>query len=119
MTRVKRGTTKHKKRERLLRHTKGFRWGRKNKKSVAKEALLHAWTHAFRGRKEKKRSYRRLWNARINAGARQNGMTYGELIHSLKEKNIALDRKILAHLAKDEPEVFKEVVEKLKEDGKK
>ncbi len=114
MTRVKRGVTKHKKRERLLKATKGFKWGRKNKKSVAKEALLHAYSHAFRGRKEKKRNFRRLWNVRINAGARQNDTTYGELIHILKEKNIELDRKVLAGLAKDEPEIFAKIVEEAK-----
>jgi len=75
MPRVKRGTIKHKKREKLLRYTRGFRWGRKSKKRAAKEALLHAWTHTFRGRKQKKRDFRRLWNLRINAAVRTEGMT--------------------------------------------
>lgn len=110
MPRVKRGTIAHKKRERLLRYVKGFRWGRKSKERAAKEALLHAWTHAFRGRKEKKRNFRALWNVRINAAARTEGMSYSKLIAALKKKNVKLDRKILADLASHEPEVFKKVV---------
>lgn len=97
-----------------MKRTKGFKWGRKSKKRAAKEALLHAGTHAFRGRKEKKRNYRQLWNVRINAGARINGMKYSEFIDALKKKNIQLDRKILAGLAKDEPEVFKKIVEEVR-----
>lgn len=112
MPRVKRGKTATKKRAKILKYTKGYRWGRKSKERAAKEALLHAWTHAFRGRKEKKRDFRALWNVKINAGARQNGTTYRALIHALKEKNIKLDRKILADLAEHEPEVFKKVIEK-------
>lgn len=94
MTRVKRGTTALKKREKILRYTKGFKWGRKSKERAAKEALLHAWSHAFRGRKEKKRNYRRLWQVKINAAARENGISYNKFIHLLKQKNILLDRKI-------------------------
>lgn len=110
MPRVKRGTIAHKKRERLLRYTKGFKWGRKSKERAAKEALLHAWSRAFRGRKEKKRNFRALWNVKINAAAREEGVTYGRLIEALKKKNVRLDRKILADLAEHEPKVFKEVV---------
>lgn len=114
MTRVKRGIIAHKRREKILKYTKGFRWGRKSKERAAKEALLHAWTHAFRGRKEKKREYRRLWQTEINAGARINGMKYSSLIAGLKKKNILLDRKILADLAKNEPKVFSKIIEKAK-----
>lgn len=110
MPRVKRGTIAHKKRERLLKLTKGFRWGRKSKERAAKEALLHALPHAFRGRKEKKRDYRALWNVRINAGARMHGTTYHALIDALKKKKIAVDRKMLAALAKDEPQVFEKLI---------
>jgi len=112
MPRVKRGTTTHKRRERVLRHVKGFRWGRKSKERFAKEALLHAWSRAFRGRKEKKRVFRKLWNVQINAGARGEGISYSKLFGALKKKNIKLDRKILADLAKNEPAVFKKVIEK-------
>jgi len=114
MPRVKRGTIAHKKRERLLRYTKGFRWGRKSKERAAKEALLHAWSHAFRGRKEKKRNFRNLWNVRINAAVRNEGLSYGRFIHALKVKKVALDRKILADFAKNEPAVFKKVFEFIK-----
>lgn len=112
MPRVKRGTIAHKKREKLLRLTKGFRWGRKSKERAAKEALLHALSRKFRGRKEKKRVFRQLWNVRINAAARAEGITYSKLIAALKKKHIKLDRKILADLAQNEPAVFKKVVEK-------
>lgn len=114
MTRVKRGKTAHKKREKILKYTKGFKWGRKSKERAAKEALLHAWTHAFRGRKEKKRNYRQLWNVQINAGARAIGLNYNKLIAGLKKQNIILDRKILADLAKTEPKVFEKIASKIK-----
>ena len=114
MPRVKRGTIAHKKRERLLKYTKGFRWGRKSKERAAKEALLHAWTHAFRGRKEKKRQYRQMWNVQVNAGARAEGISYSKLIAALHKKNVKLDRKILADLAEHEPEAFKKIVEFVK-----
>lgn len=110
MPRVKRGTIAHKKREKLLRHTKGFRWSRKSKERAAKEALLHAWSRAFRGRKEKKRNFRTLWNVKINAAVREEGMSYSAFIAALKKKNVLLDRKILADLAEHKPEVFKKVV---------
>lgn len=114
MTRVKRGTIAHKKRERLLKYTKGFRWGRKSKEALAKEALLHAWEHAFRGRKEKKRNFRALWNVKIGAASRAAGTKYSELISKLKKAGIKLDRKILADLAEHEPKVFVKVAEKVK-----
>ncbi|MBI4095214.1 MAG: 50S ribosomal protein L20 [Candidatus Liptonbacteria bacterium] len=114
MPRVKRGTIAHKKRERLLKLTKGYRWGRKSKERAAKEALLHALPRMFRGRKEKKRVFRALWNVRINAAARDAGTTYSKLIPALKKHNIKLDRKILSDLAENEPAVFKKIVESAK-----
>jgi len=110
MPRVKRGVNAHKHREKLLKNTKGFRWGRKSKERYAKEALLHAWTHAFRGRKEKKRVNRQLWSVKINAAVREEGTTYSKFIAALKAANIQIDRKILADLAENEPTVFKKVV---------
>jgi len=115
MTRVKRGKISRKKRGRILKYTKGFKWGRKAKKRAAKEALLHAWPKAFRGRKEKKRDFRRLWQVQINAGVRPSGLTYSRFIAGLKKQSIVLDRKILADLAKSEPETFKEIVKKVKQ----
>ena len=99
MTRVKRGVLNIKKRRTILKYTKGFRWDRKSKERAAREALLHGLRRKFKGRKEKKRVWRGLWNVRINAGARANGMKYSQLIALLKKKNIKLDRKILADLA--------------------
>ncbi len=114
MPRVKRGTTANKRRTKILKYTKGFKWGRSSKERAAKEALLHAWTHAFRGRKEKKRTARQTWNVKINAAVRAEGMTYSKFIAALKKKNIGLDRKILADLAENEPEVFKKVLAEIK-----
>ena len=114
MTRVKRGTIATKKREKILRYTKGFRWGRKTKERAAKEALLHAWSHSFRGRKERKRDFRRLWQVKIGAAARTEGMNYNQLISRLKHSNVALNRKMLAELAEHEPQVFKRIVETIR-----
>ncbi|MDO8560969.1 MAG: 50S ribosomal protein L20 [bacterium] len=114
MTRVKRGTIAHKKRERLLRHTRGFKWGRKSKARAAQEAVLHAWAYQFKSRKLKKRDFRKLWNVQINAASRENGLPYGKFIAALKKKNIELDRKILAEFAEKEPQIFKKIVEAVK-----
>ena len=114
MPRVKRGTIAHKKREKLLRYAKGFRWGRKSKERAAKEALLHAWTNAFRDRKRKKREFRALWNIKINAGVRQHGLSYSRFINALTKKQIVLDRKILADLAEHEPKIFERIVSLVK-----
>lgn len=111
MTRVKRGVSAHKKRERLLRYAKGFKWGRKSKERLAREALLHAWPHAFRGRKERKRDFRALWQTKIGAAARANGLSYNKLIAALHKKNIELDRKVLAEIAQTKPEIFYKIVE--------
>lgn len=117
MTRVKRGVSAHKKREKLLKQTKGYRWGRKSKEKAAREALLKAWTYQFRDRRNKKRDFRRLWQIKINAAARENGTTYGAFIYALKQKNISLDRKILADLAENEPKTFSEIVVKAEVGG--
>lgn len=110
MSRVKRGVIAHKKREKLLKYAKGFKWGRKSKERLAREALLHAWSHAFVGRKQKKRNFRRLWQIKIGAAAWSNGMSYSRLIDALKKKNVALDRKVLAQIAERHPETFGKIV---------
>ncbi len=115
MPRVKRGTTASKRRKNILQHTKGFRWGRKSKFKQAKEALMHAWTYAFRDRRTKKRNFRRLWQLRINSACRQEGLRYSEFINFLKKKNIELDRKVLSQLAENNPEAFKKIVESVKQ----
>jgi large subunit ribosomal protein L20 len=110
MSRVKRGKIAIKKRREILKQVKGFKWGRKLKERAAKEALLHAWPRAFRGRKEKKRSFRELWQVKINAAVKQEGIAYSKFMAALKKNNIKLDRKILAELAEKKPEVFKKIV---------
>ena len=114
MVRVKRGKTARKRRKRLLKHAKGFRWGRKSKYRAAKEALLHAWTHAYRDRKKKKRDFRKAWQIQINAASRQAGLSYSRFIHALKENKIEIDRKSLADLARNHPKIFEKIVEKVK-----
>jgi large subunit ribosomal protein L20 len=114
MPRVKRGTIATKKRRKILKLTKGFRWDRKSKERAAKEALLHALPRMFQGRKEKKRTFRALWNVKINAGVRPEGLNYRRFIAGLKKKGIARDRKILADLAEHEPAVFKKIVQLVK-----
>jgi large subunit ribosomal protein L20 len=110
MTRVKRGNVRAKKRKKLLVHAKGFRWRRKNVYRLAKEAVTHAWGHMYKGRKQRKRDTRRLWNVQINAASRQAGIPYSRLIKALKEKNIQLNRKVLSELARTKPEAFAEVL---------
>lgn len=114
MTRVKRGTIAHKKREKVLKLTKGFRWGRKTKERAAKEALLHGQARMFRGRKEKKREYRALWQVQMNAAIRKHDMNYSTFIGAMKKKQVVLDRKVLAEIAKTEPKVFAAIVEFVK-----
>ena len=107
MARVKRGVNKNKRRKNILAQVKGYRFGRKSKERVAKEAIVHAGSHAFRHRRTKKREFRQLWTLRINAGLKDNGLPpYSKFMGTLKKKNIGLDRKSLAALAKDYPETF-------------
>jgi large subunit ribosomal protein L20 len=114
MTRVKRGTIANKRRKNWLKHAKGFKWGRKNKFRLAKDALKHAWTRAYIDRKGKKRDFRALWNIKINAACRKEGITYSRFINALKKANIEIDRKILADLAANNPEVFKKILDEVK-----
>lgn len=113
MVRVKRGKAARKHRKHLLKHAKGFRWGRKSKYKLAKDALRHAWEYAYRDRKTKKRERRQLWQVKINAASRANGLSYSRFIHALKQNKIELDRKILAELAENHPEIFKKILEKI------
>lgn len=114
MSRVKRGVQKNKRRKNILAQTKGYRFDRSRKERVAKEAIHHAGVHAFRHRRTKKREFRYLWTIRINAAAREGGMSYSRFIDALKKNNIALDRKSLSALAKDHPEVFVRLTKQLK-----
>ncbi len=89
-------------------------WGRKNKERLAKDALLHAWSNAFRGRKEKKRDFRSLWQVQISAGSKSEGISYSKFIGLLKKSNVRLNRKMLGTLAETNPEVFKEILSAVK-----
>ena len=114
MTRVKRGTIAHRRRKKIKKLAKGYKWGRQAKYKLAKDALKHAWAHAYQDRKRKKRDFRRLWQIKINAASRQHGLTYSQFINKLKKAKIDIDRKILAQLAEKQPDVFESIVKKIK-----
>ena len=100
-----------KRRKKIMKMAKGY-WGARSKVyTVAKNAVERGLQFAYTGRKLKKRAFRRLWIARINAGARQNGTTYSRLIHNLAQNGVGLNRKVLADLAMNHPETFKSVVD--------
>ncbi|HAO03570.1 MAG: 50S ribosomal protein L20 [Chitinophagaceae bacterium] len=101
-------------RKRVLKAAKGYYGKRKNVYTVAKNVMEKGLTYSYVGRKNKKREYRALWIARINAAAREQGITYSELIFKLNAKEIDLNRKVLADLAMNEPEAFKALVNSLK-----
>jgi len=101
-------------RKRILKQAKGFYGKRKNVYTVAKNIVEKGLTYSYVGRKIKKREYRALWIARINAAVRAEGITYSEFIHMLNQKGITLDRKVLADLAMNEPESFKTLVNSVK-----
>ena len=111
--RVKRGKTANKRHKRTLALAKGYRGGRSKLYKQAKEAVIHAGADAYRGRKEKKRQTRSLWILRINAALKPHGISYSKFINTLKQKNIELDRKILAQIALEDPEGFEELVKKV------
>ena len=101
-------------RKKVLKQAKGFFGRRKNVWTVAKNAVEKAMQYAYRGRKEKKRNFRALWITRINAGAREYGMSYSQFMGALKKNNVELNRKVLADLAMNHPEAFKAVVDQVK-----
>jgi len=101
-------------RKKYLKAAKGYFGARKNVYTVAKNAVEKAWSYAYRDRRNKKRAFRRLWIQRINAGARQEGLSYSKFMHALKENNIDLNRKVLADLAMNHPDEFKSIVNKVK-----
>ena len=113
MPRVKRGVTARARHKKVFALSKGFTLRRNNVYRVAKQAVMRAGQYAYRDRRNKKRVFRRLWIARINAGARANGMNYSQFMNGLKKANIELNRKVLADLAVSEPAEFKALVEKV------
>jgi large subunit ribosomal protein L20 len=112
--RVKRGVTSHAKHKKIRKATKGFSHPNRVSIKRGKQAVTKSLQYATRDRKNRKRTFRELWNARINAGARLNGTTYSKLIAGLKKANITLDRKVLAELAVNEPKAFTAVVKAAK-----
>lgn len=110
MPRVKRGTIANKRRKNLRKHTKGFRSGRNSKITRMREATLHAFSYMFAHRRKKKGDFRTLWNVQINAASRENGLPYSALIHKLGASKIAINRKMLALVAKEHPAVFAKIV---------
>ena len=111
MPRTSNKVASHRRRKKILKRAKGYWGSRSNVWTVAKHHIEKGLQHAYRDRRLKKRSFRRLWIVRINAAARINGTTYSKLIHGLNEKHIVINRKILADFAMNQPDVFKSIVE--------
>ena len=114
MPRVKRGVTAHARHKKVLAKAKGFRGRRKNVFRVAKQAVMKAGQYAYRDRRAKKREFRALWIARINAGARQFGLSYSAFMNGLKKSAIEIDRKVLADLAVADKPAFAKLAEQVK-----
>lgn len=115
MPRTTAAVPRNKRKKKIFKVAKGYFGGRKNLYRTAKDAVERGWEHAYRDRKKKKRTFRRLWIARINAATRQHDLSYSRFINGLKEAGIELDRKALADLAIRNPEAFSAVVERAKE----
>ena len=114
MPRSVNSVAKRARRKKVLKQAKGFFGRRKNVWTIAKNAVDKAMLYAYRDRRNKKRTFRALWIMRINAGARQYGMSYSQFMGKLKDKNIGLNRKVLADLAMNDPKAFEEIVKKVK-----
>jgi len=114
MSRVKRGVTAHAKHKKVLGKAKGYRGARSKVFRVAKQAVTKAGQYAYRDRRQKKRQFRALWIARINAGARENGMSYSVFMNGLKKASIEIDRKVLSDIAIFDKPAFTALVEKAK-----
>ncbi len=114
MARVKGGLMAHKRRSKILSQVRGYRFGRGTKKRQAIEAIHHAQLHSFAHRKDKKNDFRRLWTTRLSAALKAAGLKYSVFMNDLKTKQILLNRKMLAQLAKDRPESFERFLAKVK-----
>ncbi len=114
MARVKRGVTTHARHQKVIKRAKGYRGRGKNVFTVAIERVEKGLQYAYRDRRVKKRNFRSLWIQRINAGAREHGLTYSQFMHGIQRAGIELDRKVLSDLAVREPEAFKSLVEQAK-----
>ena len=111
MPRVKRGVVAHRRHKKVLKQAKGYYGGRKNLIKTAREAVEKGWKYAYRDRKQKKRVFRALWIARINAAVREHGLSYSQFMHGLKQANVEIDRKLLAQLAISDPKAFGDLAE--------
>lgn len=111
MSRVKRGVTSHAKHKKVLKAAKGARGRSKNTIRVARQRVEKNLQYAYRDRRQRKRDFRSLWIQRINAGARENGLTYSQFMAGLREAGVEVDRKVLSDIATREPETFKTLVE--------
>ena len=114
MTRIKRGVVKKRRHKKMLKQTKGHKGVRHRLYRRAHESLIHALQYSYAHRRERKGDMRRLWNLRVNAAARDNGITYSRLIHGLKLAGVAVNRKMLAELAVDDPDGFAKIAEQAK-----
>jgi large subunit ribosomal protein L20 len=112
MSRVKRSVNARKKRRKVLEQAKGYRATKHSSYKRAKEQVQRSLNYAYRDRRDRKRQFRRLWIVRINAGARENGLSYNEFMHGLKLAEVELDRKILADLAVNDPAMFAALVDR-------
>jgi large subunit ribosomal protein L20 len=110
MARTRHSVSTRKRHKKWLKRAQGYRGRRSRVFKIAKEAVLKAGQYAYRDRRHKKSDFRKTWQVRINAAARENGLSYSKFIHCLKENNIALDRKVLSQVATDHPHTFKEIV---------
>jgi len=110
MARVKRAVHGHKKRRKVLERAKGYKGARSRRYRTAREQVMHSMAYAYRDRRARKGEFRRLWIARINAAARQNGTTYSQFMAGLKAADVEVDRKMLADMAVNDPEAFSELV---------
>jgi large subunit ribosomal protein L20 len=115
MSRVKRGPTARRRRNKVLKEAKGFYGARSKTYKKANETLMRAWAFAYRDRRVKKRMMRRLWIVRINAAARQEGLSYSQFMHGLSKAGIGLDRKVLADMAVNDPQGFGKVADMARE----
>jgi len=110
LPRVKRGVTKHRRHKKVMLAARGFHGSSHRNYKWAREALIHAWSHAYRNRRERKGEFRRLWIIRIGAACRQHGLTYSQFMHGIKLAGVEVDRKILADLAVNDPPAFEKLV---------
>ena len=111
MARVKRGVAKHARHKKILKAAKGYTGASSRRYKTAKEAVMHAWSYAYRHRRERKGNFRRLWIVRIGAGCREAGISYSQFMHGLKLAGVELDRKILADMAHQDAAGFRKLID--------